>query len=299
VARIGSFSATSAALHWRRAPEGRPLQKGGRERDAAARRNRKKFRRACRVKLLSFLKGGRSSASAAKKTLNGRTLVLGSAATNRELGAEIKKGAFREELFYRSNVVTIELPACETAGETSPCLESSSCAATRGERQRRSTRSPNDALEDTDSNTNGPAKCGSGERGRARCRVVRLGPAPAREEALLPTAVSLQEQREVRHPSGLPPSKTSSICDSQDARRHEEGRRTVGAATCSGLGPPRSVQSIATSTPTGPEEAADASPTEGKRDRSRGPRDGLEKVVRKPFTGGGRVEAVRKCRFDC
>jgi DNA-binding NtrC family response regulator len=46
------------------------------------------------------------------------------AATHRDLGAEIKKGSFREDLFYRLNVVTIELPPLRDRRADVPVLAS-------------------------------------------------------------------------------------------------------------------------------------------------------------------------------
>ena len=60
------------------------------------------------VKLLRFLQDKTFERVGGNETLKVDVRII--AATNRDLHAEIKKGSFREDLFYRLNVVTVELP---------------------------------------------------------------------------------------------------------------------------------------------------------------------------------------------
>ena len=60
------------------------------------------------VKLLRFLQEKAFERVGGNETLKVDVRLI--AATNRDLKAEIKKGAFREDLFYRLNVIAIELP---------------------------------------------------------------------------------------------------------------------------------------------------------------------------------------------
>ncbi len=60
------------------------------------------------VKLLRFLQEKTFERVGGNETLKVDVRVI--AATNRDLAAEIKRGRFREDLFYRLNVVTVEIP---------------------------------------------------------------------------------------------------------------------------------------------------------------------------------------------
>ena len=60
------------------------------------------------VKLLRFLQEKSFERVGGNETMRVDVRII--AATNRDLQAEIKKGTFREDLFYRLNVVTIEIP---------------------------------------------------------------------------------------------------------------------------------------------------------------------------------------------
>jgi DNA-binding NtrC family response regulator len=74
------------------------------------------------VKLLRFLQERTFERVGGNETLKVDVRII--TATNRDLRAEIKKGAFREDLFYRLNVVTVDLPPLRERRDDIPALAS-------------------------------------------------------------------------------------------------------------------------------------------------------------------------------
>ncbi|MCZ7618488.1 MAG: sigma-54 dependent transcriptional regulator [Myxococcota bacterium] len=110
------------------------------------------------AKLLQVLQDGEFSRLGGENDVRVDTRVI--AATNRNLETAVTDGSFREDLFYRLNVVTVLLPRCATGRTRSRCSSSISSTCTtastarisNGCRRRRSRRfAP----------TSGPATSGS------------------------------------------------------------------------------------------------------------------------------------------
>jgi DNA-binding NtrC family response regulator len=74
------------------------------------------------VKLLRFLQEKSFERVGGNETLKVDVRII--AATNRDLAGEIKRGTFREDLFYRLNVVTVELPPLRDRRGDVPALAS-------------------------------------------------------------------------------------------------------------------------------------------------------------------------------
>lgn len=72
------------------------------------------------VKLLRVLNNGEYRPLGSSKTMKSDARII--AATNADLKKEIEKGAFREDLFYRINVVEISIPSLSDRPEDIPLL---------------------------------------------------------------------------------------------------------------------------------------------------------------------------------
>ena len=72
------------------------------------------------AKLLRVLESGEFERLGSSKTIRVDVRVI--AATNRNLAEEVKKGNFREDLFYRLNVFPIELPPLRQRSDDIPLL---------------------------------------------------------------------------------------------------------------------------------------------------------------------------------
>lgn len=75
---------------------------------------------AMQAKLLQLLQDGRFCRIGAQRDRRVTVRVL--CATNRQLGLEVHRGAFRADLFYRINVLAIRLPRLADRREDIPCL---------------------------------------------------------------------------------------------------------------------------------------------------------------------------------
>ncbi|MDD2056882.1 sigma-54 dependent transcriptional regulator [Pseudomonas sp. GD03860] len=70
---------------------------------------------ALQAKLLHFLENGRYRAVGASQASSADVRVV--AATNRDLADDVHQGRFREDLFYRLNVITLDIPPLRERGD--------------------------------------------------------------------------------------------------------------------------------------------------------------------------------------
>ena len=94
------------------------------------------------VKLLRVLNNGEYQPLGSTKTLRTNARII--AATNADLKAEIAKGRFREDLYYRINVVGVQIPALRDRPEDIPLLVNHFLRVFQSKRRKAITRvSPN------------------------------------------------------------------------------------------------------------------------------------------------------------
>ncbi len=265
------------------------------------------------VKLLRFLQERSSSASAGNETLKVDVRII--AATNRDLQAEIKRGAFREDLYYRLNVVAVELPPLRDRKGDVAALASFFLRRYAAENGRQIDGFSDDAL----ARLTAYAWPGNvRELENVIERAVVLCNEPRIEVKHLPASVVPQAERE-----GAPPVPGSTIHDLERyaiLKTLEEPRRVdfEGGDDPRRLHAQDSIQAARVRSPPRTHRGArlcvdrraaeprfaDRRATErGAAERRRGRAmttvlqvDGLAKTFRKPFTGT-KVEAVRGVSF--
>ncbi len=186
---------------------------------------------AVQVKLLRFLQERTFERVGGNETLKVDVRVI--AATNRDLAAEIKKGTFREDLFYRLNVVTIDLPALRDRRGDIPALASFFLRRYAAENGKGITTFADDALRTLlDYRWPGNVR----ELENAIERAVVLCEGPQIEKKHLPPSVVPATERD-----GVPPVPGSTIADLERyaiLRTLEAcGGSTSKAATVLGVSP--------------------------------------------------------------
>ena len=161
---------------------------------------------AIQVKLLRFLQEKTFERVGGNETVKVDVRII--AATNRDLEAEVAAGKFREDLFYRLNVVNIEMPPLRARPERSPAARDALPAALReGERQahRRVRRRRHRAHRRVPlAGQRARAREHHRARGRALRRREGHGEAPARRRRRVVAAACASPARRWTRSSGTP-----------------------------------------------------------------------------------------------
>ena len=82
------------------------------------------------AKLLTFLEDRRFKRVGGLRDIEVNVRII--AATNRDLEEEVEKGTFREDLFYRLNVMQIRIPPCGSGGRIFRCWPGSTWSTSTG-----------------------------------------------------------------------------------------------------------------------------------------------------------------------
>jgi DNA-binding NtrC family response regulator len=155
------------------------------------------------VKLLRFLQEHEFERVGGTQTLRVDVRVI--AATNRHLPEEIAKGRFREDLYYRLNVVALEMPPLRERRADIPALVKFFVDRYAKENAKAIDGSTPEALELL-MNHGWPGNVRELEN--AIERAIVLSPGPSIEPKHLPSSV-----RPVAPPSGMPPIPGSTMAD--------------------------------------------------------------------------------------